>query len=160
LHRPQCNIHQQTFTLFPEIINCPNQNFLHTPLPEINLPINMLELPKPSKRMQRLQDYSITAITDKKQSKRTDKLGTIKKFTSYKCKWMQPKNHNYTMWMTTDKVFPHNKPNITDYNLILLKQFYLTQQHKHYQDIIEKINKCNPKTQDTYKNHYNYHLSK
>jgi hypothetical protein len=51
---------------------------------------------------------------------------------------MQPKNHNYNMWMTTDKVFPHNKPNITEHNLILLKQFYLMQQHKYYQDIIEK----------------------
>jgi hypothetical protein len=40
--------------------------------------------------------------------------------------------------MTTDKVFPLNKPNITTHNLSLLKQFYLTQQHKHYHDIIEK----------------------
>jgi hypothetical protein len=40
--------------------------------------------------------------------------------------------------VTTDTVFPHNKPNITEHNLILLKQFYLTQQCKHYQDIIEK----------------------
>jgi hypothetical protein len=73
--------------------------------------------------------------------------------------------------MTTDKVFPYNKPNITEHNLILLKQFYLTQQHKHYQDLIEKnfhqtqskdtryiheplqlphvqinLNKCNPNT--------------
>jgi hypothetical protein len=76
-------------------------------------------LPKPPKRMQKLQDYPITTITDKKHSKQTNKLGTIKKFTSYKCKWMQPKNHNYTMWMTTYKVFPHNKPNITEHNLIL-----------------------------------------
>ena len=51
---------------------------------------------------------------------------------------MQPENHNYTMWMTTDKVFPHNKPNITTHNLSLLKQFYLTQQHTHYHNIIEK----------------------
>ena len=51
---------------------------------------------------------------------------------------MQFRNHNYTMWMTTDTVFPYDKPNITQHNLILLKQFYLTQQHKHYQDIIEK----------------------
>jgi CRISPR/Cas system Type II protein with McrA/HNH and RuvC-like nuclease domain len=51
---------------------------------------------------------------------------------------MQPENHNYTMWMTTEKVFPHNKPNITEHNLILLKQFYLRQQHKHYQGIIER----------------------
>jgi hypothetical protein len=51
---------------------------------------------------------------------------------------MQPENHNYIMWMTTDKIFPHNKPNITEHNLILLKQFYLTQQHKQYQSIIEK----------------------
>jgi hypothetical protein len=42
------------------------------------------------------------------------------------------------MWMNTNKVFPHNAPNITEHNLILLKQFYLTQQHKHYQDIIEQ----------------------
>jgi hypothetical protein len=40
--------------------------------------------------------------------------------------------------MATDKVFPHNKPNIANHNLILLKQFYLTQQHKHYSKIIEK----------------------
>jgi hypothetical protein len=88
--------------------------------------------------MQNLQDYPITTITDKKNSKQRDKLGTIKNFTSSKCKWMQPENHNYTMWMTMDKIFPHNKPNITDHNLILLKQFYLMQQHKYYQIIIEK----------------------
>jgi hypothetical protein len=70
--------------------------------------------------MQKLHDYPIVAITSKKHSKRKDKLGTIKIFTSYKCKWMQPENHNYAMWMTTDKVFPHNKPNITEHNLILL----------------------------------------
>jgi hypothetical protein len=71
--------------------------------------------------MQKLQDYPLTAIIVKKNSKRIDKLGTIKKFTSYKCKWMQPKNQSYTMWMLTDKVFPHNKPNITEHNLRLLK---------------------------------------
>jgi hypothetical protein len=136
--RPPCNIHQQAFTLFPEIINRPNQNFLHTPITKINPPINIPELPKPPKRMQKLQDYPITAITDKKHSKRTDKLGNIKKFTSYKCQWMQPDDQNYTMWMSTNKVFPHNKPNISYHNLRLLKQLYLTQQHKHYQNIIEK----------------------
>jgi hypothetical protein len=57
--------------------------------------------------MQKLQDYPLTAIIDKKHSKCTNKLGTIKKFTSYKCKWMQPENHNYTMWMSTDKVQIH-----------------------------------------------------
>jgi hypothetical protein len=51
---------------------------------------------------------------------------------------MQPDDQNYTMWMSTNKVFPHNKPNISEYNLRLLKQFYLIQQHKHYQDIIER----------------------
>jgi hypothetical protein len=45
-----CNIHQQTFTLLPEIANQINQNFTHTPLPEINLPINIPELPKPPKK--------------------------------------------------------------------------------------------------------------
>jgi hypothetical protein len=39
--------------------------------------------------------------------------------------------------MNTNKVFPHNTPNITEHNLILLKQFYLAQQHKHYQNQIE-----------------------
>jgi hypothetical protein len=138
IYRPPCNIHPQTSTLHPNIINHPNQNHLHTPLSETNPPINTLELPKPPKRMQNLQDYPITAITDKKKSKWTDKFGTIKYFTSYKCKWMQPENHNYTMWMSTDKVFPYNKPNITEHNLILLKHFYLMQQHKYYQDIVEK----------------------
>jgi hypothetical protein len=42
------------------------------------------------------------------------------------------------IWMNTNKVFPHNTPNITEHNLILLKQFYLTQQHKHYQNKIEQ----------------------
>jgi hypothetical protein len=42
------------------------------------------------------------------------------------------------MWMNTNKVFPHNTPNITKHNLILLKQFYLARQHKHYQNIIEQ----------------------
>jgi hypothetical protein len=111
--------------------------------------------------MQKLQDYPITAITDKKHSKQTDKLGTTKKFTSYKCQWLQPESHNYTMWMPIDKVFPHNKPNIIEHNLRLLKQFYLAQQHKHYHNIIQKKStKYNLKTQDTYKNHYNYPLSK
>jgi hypothetical protein len=54
--------------------------------------------------------------------------------------WAQPKNQNYTMWMATDKVFPHNKPNIANHNLIVLKQFYLTQQQKYYSNIIEKKN--------------------
>jgi hypothetical protein len=136
--RPPCNIHPQTFTLLPEITNRPNQTFLHTPFSETNPPTSIPELPKPPKRMQKLQDYPISTITDKKHSKRTDKLGTLKKFTSYKCQWTQPENHNYAMWMPTDKVFLHNKPNITDHNLRLLKQFYLTKQHKHYQDIIAK----------------------
>jgi hypothetical protein len=38
--------------------------------------------------MQKLQDNPIAAITGKKHSKRKDKLGTIKIFTSYKCKWI------------------------------------------------------------------------
>jgi hypothetical protein len=130
--QPPCNIHQQAFILLPKIINRPNQNFLHTPFPETIPPINMPKLPKPPNRMQKLQDYPITAITTIKHSKRTDKLGTTKIFTSYKCKWIQHENHNYMMWMNTNKVFPHNTPNITEQNLILLKQFYLTQQHKQY----------------------------
>jgi hypothetical protein len=136
--RPPCNIHQQAFTLLPEIISRPNQNFLHTPFPEINPPINIPKLPKPPTRIQKLQDYPLTAIINKKHSKRINKLGTIKKFTSYKCKWIQPENHTCTMWMSTNKVLPHNKPNITKHNLRLLKQFYLTQQHKYYHDVIEK----------------------
>jgi hypothetical protein len=40
--------------------------------------------------------------------------------------------------MNTNKVFPHNTLNTTEHNLILLKQFYLTQQHKHYQNKIEQ----------------------
>jgi hypothetical protein len=88
--RPPCNIHPQTFTLLPEITNRPNQTFLHTPIPETNLPTSIPELPKPPKRMQKLQDYPISAIINKKHSKRTDKLGTLKKFISYKCQWIQP----------------------------------------------------------------------
>jgi hypothetical protein len=42
------------------------------------------------------------------------------------------------MWLNTNKVFPLNIPNITEHNLILLKQFYITQQHKHYQNKIEQ----------------------
>jgi hypothetical protein len=146
-YQPPCNIHQQAFTLLPEIINRPNQHFIHTPLPEIIPPINMPDFPKPPNIIQKLQDYPVTAITDIKHSKRTDKLGTTKNFTSYKCKWLQPDNHNYMMWMNTSKVFPHNTPNITEHNLIVLKQFYLTQQHKHYQKKIEQnfyLNECNP----------------
>jgi hypothetical protein len=93
---------------------------------------------KTPRRMQKLQDYPITTITNTKQSKRKDKFGTTKMFTSYKCTWAQPENQNYSMWMTTDKAFPHNKPNIANHNLILLKQFYLTKQHNHYSNIIEK----------------------
>jgi hypothetical protein len=69
-------------------------------------------------------------------------------FTSYKCTWVQPENQNYTMWMTTDKVFPHIKPNITNHNLILLKQFYLIQQQKYYSNTIgKKIHQ--PQSKDT-----------
>jgi hypothetical protein len=32
------------------------------------------------------------------------------------------------MWMTSDKVFPHNQQNIAEHNLTLLRQFYITQQ--------------------------------
>jgi hypothetical protein len=88
--------------------------------------------------MQKLQDYPVTKIIAIKHSKRIDKLGTTKIFTSFKCKWTQPENHNYIMWMNTNKVFPHNIPNITEHNLSLLKQFYLTQQHKQYQNKIEQ----------------------
>jgi hypothetical protein len=123
--RPPCNIHQQTYTLLPEVINRPNQNFLHIPFPEIIPPINIPEPPKPPNRIQNLQNYPISDITDIKYSKRIDNLGTTKIFTSYKCKWTQPDNHNYMMWMNTNKVFPRNTPNITEHNLILLKQFYL-----------------------------------
>jgi hypothetical protein len=136
--RTPCNMHPQSYTLLPEIANCPNQNFYHNPLPENNLVVEIHEHPKPPKRMQKLQDYPITTITNTKQSKRKDKFNTSKKFTSYKCTWTQPKNQNYTLWMATDKVFPHNKPNIANHNLTLLKQFYLIQQHKYYSNIIEK----------------------
>jgi hypothetical protein len=52
------------------------------------------------------------------------------------------------MWMTTDKVFPHIKPNITNHNLILLKQFYLIQQQKYYSNTIgKKIHQ--PQSKDT-----------
>jgi hypothetical protein len=146
--RTPCNIHQRSYTLLPKIANHANQNFYHNPLPENNPIINMQELPKPPRRMQKLQDYPITTITNTKQSKRKDKFGTTKMFTSYKCTWAQPENQNYTMWMATDKVFPHNKPNITNHNLILLKQFYTTQQHKHYSSIIEK-NFHQPQSKDT-----------
>jgi hypothetical protein len=119
--RTPCNIHQQLYILLPEIANRPNQNFYHIPLPENNPILDTQEPPKPPKRMQKLQDYPITTITNTKQHKRKDKFGTIKMFTSYKCMWIQPDNQNYTMWMATDKVFPHNKPNITNHNLIILK---------------------------------------
>jgi hypothetical protein len=135
---PPYNTHQQLYTLLPEIANRPNQNFYHNPLPENNPIAAIQESPKPPKRMQKLQDYPITTITNTKQSKRKDKFGTIKLFTSYKCTWTQPENQNYTMWMSTNKIFPHNKPNIVNHNLPLLKQFYLIQQQKHYSNIIEK----------------------
>jgi hypothetical protein len=132
-----CNTYQQSYTLLPEIANRPNQNFYHNPLLENNPIIAIQEPPKPPKRMQKLQDYPITTITNTKQSKRKDKFGTTKMFTSYKCTLTQPKNQNYTMWMTNEKIFPHNKPNIANHNLILLKQFYIAQQHDHYSNIIE-----------------------
>jgi ribonuclease HI len=141
-------MHQQTNTLLPDIINRLNQNFFHIPLRENNPITTIQELPKPPKCMQKLQNYPITTITDKKQSKRKDKLGTIKIFTSYKCKWMQPENHNYTMWLTTDKVFPHNQLSISTHNITLPKQYYLTQQHKHYLNIIEN-NFHQPQSKDT-----------
>jgi hypothetical protein len=118
------NIHQKLYMLLPKIANRPNQNFYHNPLPENNPIVAIQEPPKPPKRMQKLKDYPITTITNTKQSKRKDKFDTIKMFTSYKCTWAQPENQTYTMRMTTNKVFPHNKPN----NLILLKQYYLIQQ--------------------------------
>ena len=109
--------------LLPQIANRPNQTLYHNLLPENNPIIEIQEPPKPPRRMQKLQDYPITAITNTKQHKRKEKLDTTKMFTSYKCMWIQPDNQNYTIRMATDKVFPHNKPNITNHNLILLKQF-------------------------------------
>jgi hypothetical protein len=44
-----CNIYQRAFILLPKIISRPNQNFLHTPFPEINPPINTPEPPEPPK---------------------------------------------------------------------------------------------------------------
>jgi hypothetical protein len=46
---PPCNIHIQSYTLAPEIINQLNQNFFHNPLPENNPQANIQELPKPPK---------------------------------------------------------------------------------------------------------------
>ena len=136
--QPPYNIHQQVFSLLLEIINRLNQQFLHTPFPEIIPPINMPKFPKSPNEIQKLQNFPITAIINTKHSKLIDKLGTTKILTSYKCKWALPNNHNYMMWLNTKKVFPHNIPNITEHNLILLKQFYITQQHKHYQNKIEQ----------------------
>jgi hypothetical protein len=151
-------MHQQSYTLLPEIAARPNQNFHHNPLPENNPIIDIQEPPKPPKRMQKLQDYPITNITNTKYSTKKDKLGTTKIFTSYKCTLIHPENQYYTMWMATDKVFPHNKPNITNHNITLLKQFYLTQQHKHYSNTIEKkFTNYNRKTLDTYTSHSTYH---
>jgi hypothetical protein len=83
--RTPCNAHLQSYTLFPEVTNRPNQNFYHNPLRENNLIVEIQEHPKPPKRMQKLQDYPITTITNTKQSKRKDKFNTTKMFTSYKC---------------------------------------------------------------------------
>jgi hypothetical protein len=143
-----CNTHQQSYTLLPEIANRPNQNFNHNPLPENNSILAIQEPPKAPKKMQKLQDYPITTITNTKQSQRKDNFGTIKMFTSYKCTWRQPENQNYTMWMNNDKVFPHNNPNIASHNLILLKRFYIAQQHKHYSNKIE-INFSQIQSKDT-----------
>jgi hypothetical protein len=133
-----CNTYQQSYTLLPEIANRPNQNFYHNPPLENNPIVHTQEPPKPPKQMQKLQNYPITIITNTKQHKRTNKFGTIKMFTSYKCTWIQHGDQNYTMWMATEKVFLYNKANIANHNLILLKQFYLIQQHKHYSQIINK----------------------
>jgi hypothetical protein len=62
--------------------------------------------------MQKLQEYPLTAIIDKENSKHTDKLGTIKKFTSNKCKWMQPKNHNYTSLSKRMILGKNYRPNV------------------------------------------------
>jgi hypothetical protein len=47
--------------------------------------------------MQKLQEYPLTAIIDKKNSKRTNKLGTIKKFSPYLTKKhvyiLKPREH-------------------------------------------------------------------
>jgi hypothetical protein len=45
--RTPCNIHQQSYTLLPEIANRPNQNFYHNPLPENNPIADIQEPPKP-----------------------------------------------------------------------------------------------------------------
>jgi hypothetical protein len=73
-----CNIHQQSYTLLPEIANRPNQNFYHNPLPENNPIVAIQEPPKPPKRMQKLQDYPITTITNTKQSKENLHLVKLK----------------------------------------------------------------------------------
>jgi hypothetical protein len=66
---PPYNIHIQSYTLAPEIINQLHQNFFHNPLPENNLQANIQELPKPPKQMQKLQNYPITTITAKRQTR-------------------------------------------------------------------------------------------
>ena len=92
--RLPCNIHQQASILLPEIINRPNQSFFHTALLENNTPTNTSEPPNPPPN--KCKNYKITPLLlslTKKHSKRTDKVGTIQKFTSYKYKWMQPQIH-------------------------------------------------------------------
>jgi hypothetical protein len=66
---PPYNIHIELYTLAPEIINQLNKIFFHNPLPKNNPQTNIQERPKPPKQMQKLQNYSITTITDIKQSK-------------------------------------------------------------------------------------------
>jgi hypothetical protein len=54
-----------------------------------------IDAPKPLTCMLKLQYYPITQILNKKYYKKKDKYGTIKKYTSFKCTWMQQNNQNY-----------------------------------------------------------------
>ena len=97
--RTPYNIHQQSYTLLPEIANHPHQNFYYSPLPKNNPITDIQEPPKPPRRIanrphQKSQDYPIITIINTKHSKRKDKFGTTKVFTSYKCTWTIPDNQN------------------------------------------------------------------
>jgi hypothetical protein len=135
--RPPCNIHQQSYIQLPDITNWPNQNFYHNPPLENNPLSSYKSYQNPLKEC---KNYKITPspfLQTKNNTKEKTNLTPLKCSHHINVR-IQPENQNYTMWMTTNKVFLHNKPNIANHNLILIKQFYLTQQYIHYSNIIEK----------------------
>jgi hypothetical protein len=114
-------------------------NLLHQPPqgnnPPKNPPNTKLDAPKPPTYKLKLQYYPITQILNKKYYERKDKYGTIKKFTSFKCAWMQQNNQSYIQWLPINKLFPKKKPQIDKYYDKKQLEYFKSLINKHFYQI-------------------------